>query len=117
MNISRSLLSIPLLELTRRVLKGGRVSPKGTVILFVYYSRLIIAMPFALVQLVFYSKKIRSTPISHNPVFILGHFRSGTTLLQKLMISDRRFGYISNFDMMFPSSFLLLGTGFQWLLQ
>ena len=38
------------------------------------------------------------------PVFIVGHARSGTTLMQRLMTSDReRFSYFLAYEMFFPS--------------
>lgn len=40
------------------------------------------------------------------PVFILGHYRSGTTHLQNLMALDDRFGFANNYEANFPHTFL-----------
>jgi hypothetical protein len=36
-------------------------------------------------------------------VFILGHYRSGTTLVHKLLAADSRFGSVRTFDLLFPA--------------
>jgi omega-hydroxy-beta-dihydromenaquinone-9 sulfotransferase len=43
------------------------------------------------------------------PVFILGHWRSGTTLLHELLILDPQFGYPNVFEVANPHTFLTLG--------
>lgn len=40
------------------------------------------------------------------PLFILGHWRSGTTHLHNLLCLDRRFAYPNNFQTAFPHTFL-----------
>lgn len=41
------------------------------------------------------------------PIFILGHWRSGTTLLHEMMIRDPRFGYPTSYECFSPSHFLI----------
>lgn len=36
------------------------------------------------------------------PVFILGHYRSGTSLVHKLLAADPRLGTVDTFDLLFP---------------
>lgn len=40
------------------------------------------------------------------PIFILGHWRSGTTFLHELMIRDQRHGYPTTYDCFSPTDFL-----------
>jgi hypothetical protein len=47
------------------------------------------------------------TPIRHEPLFIIGHWRTGTTLLHELLILDRRHTYPSTFHCLVPNHFLL----------
>ena len=54
-----------------------------------------------------YGSRIRRTTIHHPPVFILGHWRSGTTLLHNLMALDRNFTYPNLYQCMCPGHFLL----------
>ena len=99
---------IAIIELTSRVLKNGGISFTRLHILFAYYLKLIFSIPSKILQFVFYSSKIKKTVIEKDPVFILGHYRSGTTYLQKLMASDKRFGILTNFTMLFPYSNLFI---------
>lgn len=52
-----------------------------------------------------YGGRVRKTEV-RSPVFILGHWRSGTTHLQNLFSIDRRFAYPNLFQVCFPHTFL-----------
>src|SRR5262249_33493141 len=45
-----------------------------------------------------YRRKIDQTPITHPPLFIIGHWRTGTTLLHELMILDSRNNYPNTYQ-------------------
>lgn len=47
------------------------------------------------------------------PVFILGHWRSGTTLLHNLMCKDPEMGYTTTYQTIFPNNLF----SFQWLFK
>ena len=111
------LINFPLFEATRRLCKGGRISFKGIFGILFYYLQILISLPFTFLQFILFSKKIRKTVISKDPVFILGHYRSGTTYLQKLMVSDKQFGFLSNYDALFANSNLLFGRKMQSVFQ
>src|SRR4051794_33600119 len=117
MNRKFLLINIPLFELTRRLMKSGGISAKGMLILFTFYLKFIIALPGSCLQFLFYSQKIKRTVISKDPVFILGHYRSGTTYLHKLLMSDKRFCCLSNYEMVCPFTNLLFGKWMEKLLQ
>ena len=51
--------------------------------------------------------KVRQTRIEHPPLFILGHWRSGTTLLHELMILDERHSYPTTYECLEPNHFLI----------
>lgn len=53
-----------------------------------------------------FSRKVNRTKLEP-PVFIIGHWRSGTTLLHNLMSMDKQFIYPNMGAMLFPSQFLL----------
>jgi len=55
-----------------------------------------------------YEKRIQNTPITTPPVFILGHWRSGTTYLHELLGQDPQFCYVSLWHTMLPDSFLIM---------
>jgi hypothetical protein len=55
-----------------------------------------------------YKKKINETKIQHPPVFIIGHWRSGTTYLHELLSQDPQFCHVSLWNTLVPDSFLVL---------
>src|SRR5262245_11173955 len=54
-----------------------------------------------------YGRRIRQTPIVHPPVFIIGHWRSGTTYLHELLVQDPRHGSPNTYQCFDPCHFLL----------
>jgi hypothetical protein len=62
---------------------------------------------FRLVQDAIFGRVVRKVKMTQPPIFILGHWRSGTTLLHELMICDERFSYPTTFECMAPHQFLL----------
>lgn len=54
-----------------------------------------------------YGRRIEKQKIEHAPIFIIGHWRSGTTLLHNLMSLDPQFTYPNLYQVIFPNSFLL----------
>jgi hypothetical protein len=54
-----------------------------------------------------YGSKIARQNVDHAPVFVLGHWRSGTTLLHNLISLDPQFTYPNLYEVMFPANFLL----------
>ena len=111
------IINIPVIEFTRRVFINKNISVKGVLLLPLYYIKLIVVMPAALLQYIFYAKRINKTVITKPPVFIVGHYRSGTTYLHKLLCADKRFGFVSYYDMICPNSSLLFGNWLKKTLQ
>lgn len=62
------------------------------------------AWPARFRERLFYDKRVRSVEITQPPVFIIGHWRSGTTHLHNLMSQDPNLGYVSTFDVMVPTA-------------
>jgi hypothetical protein len=59
------------------------------------------------VQQVLYGGRIRRTPIREAPLFIIGHWRTGTTLLHELLILDERHTFPTTYECLEPNHFLL----------
>ena len=53
-----------------------------------------------------YGEAIENVRITEDPIFILGHWRSGTTLLHNLFSLDPQFAYPNNFQVTSPHTFL-----------
>jgi hypothetical protein len=54
-----------------------------------------------------YRKKIARTPVSRAPVFIIGHWRTGTTLLHEMLIQDPQHNFPNNYQCFDPNHILL----------
>lgn len=60
-----------------------------------------------LLESVLLGGRIARQKIEKPPIFILGHWRSGTTLLHNLMTLDPQFTYPNLYQVMYPGNFLL----------
>ena len=49
-----------------------------------------------------YRKLLADKPLQHDPVFILGHWRSGTTFMHNVFSCDKHFGYNTTYQTVFP---------------
>jgi hypothetical protein len=54
-----------------------------------------------------YGSKIDKTIIQNPPVFIIGHWRSGTTYLHELLSQDPQFCFVSLWNTLLPDSFII----------
>jgi omega-hydroxy-beta-dihydromenaquinone-9 sulfotransferase len=62
-----------------------------------------------LVQAAIYGRRIRDTKLADDPIFIIGHWRSGTTLLHEYLVLDSRHTFPNTYDCMAPNHFVLTG--------
>src|SRR4029077_6241295 len=67
-----------------------------------------------------FGRKVGRPPIRHDPLFIVGHWRTGTTLLHELLILDERHTCPNTYQCLCPNHFLLtegvLSRWFRFLL-
>lgn len=57
-------------------------------------------------QSVAYGRRIRRTELHPEPLFLLGFWRSGTTLLHNLLATDPRWGFVNTYQAALPDVFL-----------
>jgi hypothetical protein len=65
-----------------------------------------IIAPFHIKEKIKYDKSIKQTEIKHPPLFITGHWRSGTTYIHNMLSLDKTFGFCSTFTATVPGVFL-----------
>ncbi|MGF3553975.1 MAG: sulfotransferase family protein [Thermoplasmatota archaeon] len=68
----------------------------------------IFLTPSRFISKLMYDSKINNTEIKKPPVFIIGHWRSGTTYLHELLSKDPQFCYVSLWNTFLPDNFLIL---------
>lgn len=86
------------------LLKENHISAK-------YYPRILAILLINLINWPFrnYERLVINRRFGHKnietvPVFIVGHWRSGTTHLHNLLSQDRRFGYVTTYQSVFPDT-------------
>jgi hypothetical protein len=92
-----------------RLLVGNRFAVDWP---YVYIAVIVTIVSFfhmllRLLQQAWYGAQIARTPIREAPIFIIGHWRTGTTLLHELLILDPRHSYPNYYQCMEPNHFLL----------
>jgi omega-hydroxy-beta-dihydromenaquinone-9 sulfotransferase len=59
------------------------------------------------IQFVLLGRKIERTEIKDDPIFVIGHWRSGTTLLHELLVLDARHSFPDTYACFAPNHFLV----------
>lgn len=68
----------------------------------------LMNLPFIGLQKLFFGRKIKNTEIKIDPVFVIGHWRSGTTFLANLLTRDEQFGFFNILQTYHPSTYIFL---------
>jgi hypothetical protein len=76
-----------------------------------------INLALALLQRIVYGRRIARTELQGDPIFVIGHWRSGTTLLHELMVLDQQFAFPNTYDCFASSHFLVSAPVFRPLLS
>ena len=63
------------------------------------------------------SRKIETTVPKHDPIFVIGYYRSGTTFLITLFSKDPNRGHVSNIEGYLPATFLGSPRITRWLIS
>lgn len=97
------------LSLILKLLARNRVKPKYYFRAFLTLLINIINAPFRLYERLFINPRIARVRVPDDPIFIIGHWRSGTTHLHNLLSQDKQMGYVTTYQGVFPD------TMFTWL--
>lgn len=72
----------------------------------------MIGVPFRIYEKLVYDKKAENVELEEAPIFILGHWRSGTTHLHNLLCEDDEAAYVTTYQSVFPDQTLTSGARF-----
>jgi len=61
---------------------------------------------FAMLAALRFKSKVEATEIIQPPLFVLGHWRSGTTYMHELLTQDENHTFSNTFECVFPNQFL-----------
>jgi hypothetical protein len=70
----------------------------------------LLRQPVIVYEALRHGKAIRSAPLAKDPIFVIGHWRSGTTHLQNILSKDPRFASVTLKEAAMPLDFLTLGS-------
>jgi len=106
------LFPLPIYSFLKIAYNNGGINARGSLKMPGWLLKTILFEPLRWTELAMYNRKISQHTITRPPVFILGFYRSGTSYLHEFFTQDDRFGYHSNFQMMFPEIML---SGERWM--
>jgi omega-hydroxy-beta-dihydromenaquinone-9 sulfotransferase len=87
-----------------RVLKGGTVSPRYYHKIFLTFLIILIITPLHWWEEFVFRKKLKQFRLEKAPLFIIGHWRSGTTLLHNVLCKDPSAGFMTTYYSLFPNN-------------
>jgi len=87
-----------------KILKQGRIEPRFYFKIGLTTLVVLFASPFHLWEKIFFNRKLAKARLDKPPLFILGHWRSGTTLLHNVLTKDPKVGYVSTYQSVFPNN-------------
>ena len=80
---------------------------------FIGFARIVYSLmmgtvlsPLNILERLKFDKKVLNKSIDHPPIFIIGHWRTGSTYLHNLICQDTQFGYPSTFQTVTPAVIL-----------
>ncbi|UBM62529.1 sulfotransferase [Candidatus Sulfidibacterium hydrothermale] len=85
-----------------RVLSNGKVKPGRWFHVILSSLIILIFSPFRLIDFFWFRQQQRKKRISAQPVFILGHWRSGTTFLHNLLCQLEKVSFVTTYQSVFP---------------
>ena len=90
-----------------------QISPRRWAMTLLMTLLSIMNFGLSLLQTLFWGRRIARTQLQGDPVFVIGHWRSGTTLLHELLVLDERHTYSNTYDCFCPNHFLLTAPVFR----
>ena len=97
---------LPFSSFMRIANSNGGLSAMGLLNTAPWLLKTICFEPLRWIEILTQKKKIDQHKIIESPVFILGFYRSGTTYMQQLFMQDKRLGFTSSYQMVFPELML-----------
>ncbi|MGM0566670.1 MAG: sulfotransferase family protein [Bacteroidota bacterium] len=108
----------PLLTFTKKLKAHGafKNNPNKKMIGMVYF-KILLSEPFRLLEKKRYDGVLENTDPERAPVFIIGHWRSGTTYTHTLLSQDPGFVYQTKYQNFFSDNFLTTEDFFKPLIS
>lgn len=92
------------------------ISPRYLLRVMIAISSGLIGSTLRIAEDLRYRKRLKLTPISPPPIFIVGHWRSGTTHLHNLLSLDKQFSFTTMYQAVAPGCTLIGGHALKAIL-
>ena len=86
------------------VLKGNRIHPKRYKKVAITFLLLIVSSAFQWIDRLYFRRKVKNFVFKESPLFIIGHWRSGTTFLHNMLTKDSASGFTRTYQSVFPNN-------------
>ena len=87
-----------------KTIKGQSIAPRYYFKLILTIFIILIASPFHLWEKIYFKNKLPKVKFEVPPVFIIGHWRSGTTFLHNVMCQAPDTAYLTTYQSVFPNN-------------
>jgi hypothetical protein len=95
-------------NLIGNVIKHGGVSAAKVPAFLLTLVGTVLTAPLRFAEWALYGSKVANQKFAEDPIFIVGHWRSGTTHLHNVLSQDKRMGYLTTLQAVFPTCSILL---------
>jgi hypothetical protein len=99
------------------IFKNGFINYNKIIKLLLFLLLKLALIPLVSLESFLLNKKIKAHHMVHSPIFIIGHWRSGTTLLHQLISQDSNKAYLNFYQATFSGFFILTEKYLKPLLQ
>lgn len=110
----QSIAGLSFLNWVKLLLNNGGVDYKYINVAIITSFSSFLFIPVRLYEKAVFGRKIEELKIKYPPIFILGHWRSGTTYLHNIMTQDENLGYVSIAQVSNPEIFLTVANKKIW---
>jgi hypothetical protein len=87
-----------------KILGHHRIEPRFYFKIFLTTLVVLISTPFHWWEKWFFQRRLAGFEFEKPPLFIIGHWRSGTTVLHNVLCRDPAAGYLTTFHSVFPNN-------------
>ncbi|MFW6128779.1 MAG: sulfotransferase [Candidatus Aminicenantaceae bacterium] len=91
-------MGIPVTDFLKKIIHHKAFNINSWKLFILYFLKLIVTKPFRVMEKVKYGKRIERIKPKEQLLFIIGHWRSGTTYTHNLLSQDPRFFYQSRYQ-------------------
>lgn len=107
MNAKRKIPFFPIGFLFKTAYENGGVDLKYIPLFCIYILKYLLLEPFRLAEILIFEKRIKNYQLAHSPLFVLGHWRSGTSHVQNLLRQDPNTTSMSIYSGLFADNYFM----------